>query len=738
MPTTSSNPLDAAVALHQSGQINAAADAYRRILEQSPDDSNALHLLGVTSLQSGKPEQAVELIRRAIDVRPNVGVYHLNLAAALRALRRIDEAIAEAEKAIALDPKNAAAGYHVAAVAFADEAQIDDAIFCLEKAVEADPEFVRGYLELAAMLDRVARTREAVAARDAALAAAEKKVAAEPESGGAYMLLAQALEAKVRHDDATAAYRTASKLSPRDPAIFYGLGASLQQRGQRDEAVMCLKIALRSNPNYADARVKLAELLDEQGNCVEAANEFRAAIAHAPDHPQAHSGLGHALTHMGQADHAIAELRRAVDLSPLSPEIHSSLLMTMHYSDRSTPAELFDQHREWAKRHAEPVTRNIEPLANTRDPERPLRIGLISADFRRHPVAKFIEPVLEHHDRQQFFCVCYADVSVTDDVTERLKKHADGWRNVLGASDAQVAQKIRDDGIDVMIDLSGHTGWNRLLALARRAAPVQITQFAYPDTTGAPNIDYRITDALADPIGASESLHTEKLARLPRVAWCYRPHDESPIVTPGPGGANAPITFGSVNALAKLSSRTLATWARLLEAVPRSRLLILANHRNAEHYHELLRARGEIDPARVTVVPRRPAREYLDLFGNIDIALDPFPYNGGVTTCDTLWMGVPLVTLAGNAYVSRQGVSLLTNVGLSDLIAASEDDYIRTAQQLAEDRDRLVSLRKSLRDSMRQSAICDETEYTNELQSVWRDTWRTWCSQDAPESPPAA
>jgi predicted O-linked N-acetylglucosamine transferase (SPINDLY family) len=301
----------------------------------------------------------------------------------------------------------------------------------------------------------------------------------------------------------------------------------------------------------------------------------------------------------------------------------------------------------------------------------------------------------------------------------------DGWRRIVSWSDQRLANQIREDQIDILIDLAGHTGTSdRLLLLARKPAPVQITQFGYPDTTGLLTMDYRITDELSDPPGTTERFYTEKLARLPRCAYCYHPTEPEPRIEARP--ADQPIVFGSVNNVAKLSPPTLRTWGRILEAIPDARLAVLATSGDVERTARLLTSQG-LDAARLQVLPRTPAARFLELFNLFDIALDPFPYNGGVTTCDALWMGVPVITLAGSTYVSRQGVSLLTNVGLPELVANSQDDYVAVATQLAADRDRLARLRATLRETIQKSPICDYSGYTAELQSLWREAWRAYC-----------
>jgi protein O-GlcNAc transferase len=720
----SSSPLQAAVELHQGGQVAKAASAYRRILEAEPNHPQALHLLGVTFIQAARPGQGVELIERAIALLPNVAIFHLNLASAYQALRRIDDAIGEAEKAIALDSTVAAGGYQIAGLAFLDGGAFEDAAYCFEKSIEADATSAEAHLMLAIAVDRLGRVQEGVAAYNKALDIAQQRVARNPSDGAAHRLLGRIYQQAGKIEEAVGEYRAATRLSPEDPTLFYSLGQTLQQEGKRDEALTCFQLALRMNPDFADAHIAVGHILDRQQRPAEAIVSFKTALALSPLYAEAHGALSAALTHCGQIDEAIESGRKAVSLNPGSPGVHSSLLLTMHYSPRFTPQELFEEHREWGRRHADALAASITPHTNQRDPEKIIRVGFLSGDFKAHPVAKFILPVLENHDRSKFVFACYSDTEVSDDLSAKMKSASGAWRRVVSWSDQRLADQIREDQVDILVDLMSHTGLSRLLTMARKPAPIQVTQFGYPGTTGMLTVDYRMTDALADPPGQTEAFSTEKLARLPRVAWCYRAYEGEPRIEDRK--TTDPVTFGSVNNIAKLSADTLTTWGKLLRAVSDARLVVLATSREIDRTRDLLVNHG-IDPTRLTILPRAPVAKYMDLFNLFDVALDPFPYNGGVTSCDAMWMGVPIISLAGSTYVSRQGVSLLTNVGLPDLIARDADDYIAVAAKLAADRERLAHLRLHLREMMRTSPICDYAGYTRELEGFYRTAWRKYC-----------
>jgi protein O-GlcNAc transferase len=356
--------------------------------------------------------------------------------------------------------------------------------------------------------------------------------------------------------------------------------------------------------------------------------------------------------------------------------------------------------------------------------ERILHIGYVSADFRSHTVSGFIESLFEHHDRDRFTVTAYANQARFDDTSDRLKKKADRFRPILGLSDLAAAELIRKDDIDILVDLSGHTAGNRLELFARKPAPVQMTLFGYPNTTGIASVDYRITDAVSDPPGTTEHLCTEKLLRLESLAWCYRPPTNAPTVTPLPAAKSGVLTLGCLNNPAKISEACLNTWAQLLASIPNARLVLLAGQSavGAQRLQSRFLDAG-VERDRLELVFRLPPAEYFEAHQLIDMMLDPFPYNGGVTTCDALWMGVPVLTLAGASYVSRQGASIMTHVGLSEFVADSPENLIALAGMWAANKDWLADIRKGLRDQIAKSPVADPKQYIAALQNGYRQAW---------------
>lgn len=479
----------------------------------------------------------------------------------------------------------------------------------------------------------------------------------------------------------------------------------------------------------------------EHGRALERAGQMSAAIdcfeACVEAHPQelnARLALANALAGVWRVEESLEHFTQAVQLPPHYPEILSNYLLWQHLAARPQPQALSALHRRYGAAMSASVTPRYEARhRGTPDPERRLRIGYVSRNFLRHSVAFFIEPVIAQHDRRRYEVYCYYTHQVIDETTQRIERLADVWRHVEGDDDDALAAKINDDAIDILVDLGGHTKLNRLGVFARKPAPVQMTWIGYPDTTGLAAIDYRITDAIADPGPEADALHTERLLRLDAPFLAYQPPLDSPAVTPREGEA---VTFGSFNMLAKLNDPTVALWARILDAVPDSRLVLkssaLKHVETATRVRERFGAQG-IAPGRIELRDWAADRgEHLAAYGALDIALDTHPYNGTTTTCEALWMGVPVVTLAGEMHMSRVGATLLSSVGLAELVAQSAGDYVAIAVALAHDVARRRALRAGLRQRLAGSPLLDHARFTAGLERELREAWRRWCRDQEP------
>jgi predicted O-linked N-acetylglucosamine transferase (SPINDLY family) len=525
--------------------------------------------------------------------------------------------------------------------------------------------------------------------------------------------------------------RRAIRLKPDDAEAHNNLGVVLRNRGQFADAIAAYRQAIRLKPDFAEAHNNLGIALVDVGQLDEAMAAARQAIGLKPDYAKAYNNLGNALRDAGQLDEAMTSYRRAIHFKPGLAEAHSNLLFTLHYHPGYDGRMIHEELARWSQQHAEPLKKLIQPHANNRDAERRLRIGYVSADFGEHPVGRFLLPMLEQHDHRQFEVFCYSNVARPGAITERLRTRAHHWRDIVNLNDEQAAALIGEDGIDILVDLAGHTPGNRLLVFARKPAPVQVSYLGYPGSTGLNTIDYRLTDRFADPPDLTDPFHTEALYRLPQTNWCFAEPEDAPPVEPPPASRRDHVTFGSFNNFAKITEAMLQVWGRILHEVPGSRLLLKAAAFGAasvcQRFGRNSAAQG-IDASRLNLRgPERDHAAHLALYGEMDIALDTYPYHGTTTTCDALWMGVPVITLAGQTHVSRVGVSLLSNVGLPELVATTPDQYVQIAVDLARDRGRMDTLRRGMRARMLASPLMDAPRFARDVEGAYRQMWRNWC-----------
>ena len=554
-------------------------------------------------------------------------------------------------------------------------------------------------------------------------------------------------------DAAAAAYRRATESNPRYAQAFCNLGRALLGTGQPAAAEENFRHALALQPALSDARFNLAVAQHRRGSIAAAEATIERAIADQPENAGLHRYLG-ALRHsrgklaaseaallqaialdptiseaydnlagvlldQGRIDEAEDRFTQALKRNPGDNRAQSNLLLCRNYRE-DNPATLFQAHRDWAEKQASSIP--SLPPRSARPDSRRLRIGYVSGDFRRHSVAYFFEPLLTHRNRSRFEVFCYANLENADDITARLRAASDHWRWVAGIDDAQLAAQIRADEIDILLDLSGHTAGNRLLAFQHRPAPVQVTWLGYPNTTGMTAFECRITDAIADPPGA-EALWTETLIRLEAGFLCYAPPADAPEVAPLPALSRGHVTFGSFNNLRKVTPAVIEVWAEVLHAMPNARLMLKArSFADAATRDRFTAAFGRHGIAADRIILRHtvpsPA-EHLGAYAEVDIALDPFPYNGTTTTCEALWMGVPTVTLRGNRHAARVGASLLTHTGLNDWIADNTDAYVEIARRHAEDIDALAGLRRGLRGMVAHSPLCDAPGFVLRMEAVF-------------------
>ena len=554
--------------------------------------------------------------------------------------------------------------------------------------------------------------RQLLGARAAGSAELIARGRAERERGEPAAALAT-LEAALRQDAG-------------DAAVLAELGLTHRALGRGDAARALLERAAASAPGSVLPLLYLGNLAHESARLDDALAAYRAALAIDGRNAALHYNLALTLMSCGEAADAVEAFRACLAEAPDYADARSSLLFALNLSDRAGTEDTVAEHFEWGRRIADPLWRE-RGFSNAPEPQRSLRVGYVSADFFGHAAADFIHSFLPQHERGRYEITCYCNAHLPE-ASYHLYGHT--WRDISALDDAQAASLIEQDAIDILVDLSGHTRGNRLLVFARKPAPLQLTFLGYPNTTGMRAMDYRLTDAYADPPGASERRYRERLLRLPHGLWCYRPPAEGmPEAGALPALSKGHVTFGSMNNVAKLNAGLVGLWADLLLRVGDAHLL-LATIPPGSTRERLLRvfvAKG-IDIRRIEFSDRLPKSGFQALHKQVDIALDAYPCNGGATTCETLWLGVPVVSLAGEAFRSRAGVSLLSAAGLPQLVAHSGAEYLDIAASLARDRERLGQLRAGLRESLRASPLMDAAAFARALEAQYRGAWREWCA----------
>jgi predicted O-linked N-acetylglucosamine transferase (SPINDLY family) len=530
--------------------------------------------------------------------------------------------------------------------------------------------------------------------------------------------------------DEITCYDKALRADPDDAQTYLNLGNALQYQGELDRAITCYEKALEKKPDYPEAYNNLGSALITKGELNEAAKCHQKALLINPYYAEAYNNLGSIHQNQGEFTKGIFYYRQAIEIKPDYVKAHSNLLYSLHYDSTVGANEHYEEAKYWWQRQGLNIKKNSHSKTNRVQAKR-IKIGYVSPDFREHSVSYFFLPFLKYQDRESFEVFCYSEVKREDKFTQKIKELSDHWRSIVWHTDDSVAEQIKKDGIDILVDLAGHTAGNRLLVFARRPAPVQITWLGYPNTTGMPVMDYRLTDDIADPVGEADKYHSETLIRLPDGFLCYRPPDDAPPVSKLPAPKTGGITFGSFNNLPKINEKVIGLWSRLLQQVPDSCLLLksrqFADDYVRQRFLGLFSANG-VASERIRLLPRTPSTAgHLALYHQVDIGLDPFPYNGTTTTCEALWMGVPVITLRGNRHAGRVGASILTRVGLEELIAESEEQYVETGIKLAQDLDGLKNLRAEMRPRMQASPLCDGKNFAGIMEKVFRGMWHSWC-----------
>lgn len=717
-----------ATLLQQTGRFAEAVGAWKHATEIDPSSADYFNNYGRALTHAGRPAEAVPLLERAVALKPDLRTAIENLADANIQAGRKDEAVAAARRHVDAHEADAAAWTFLATVCN-DAGRPHDALDAAREAIRLDSALPNAHFVMGQTLEKMGE------AAGASLAYA-KVTELRPDLAEGHASMGLAALSSGRLDRAAGAFTEATQLRPEYPEAWFNLAVTHDRMGDYNRAIEFAEKARALLPTWGLVGTLIGNLHLKLGHHAEAEAEFRRVLDDQPDFVPALAGLGNVQGDRG--DHAAAEpyLRRALAADPTDPSARSVMLMAMIADGTSTPDAIAAAHRTFGDTFDRPLL----PFANTRDPARRIRIGYLSPDFRAHSVSFFLGGLLQHHDHGAFEVIAYDDTARPDVISQVLRGQCDRWHRVVGMSQDRLAELIREHEVDILVDLTGHTSANRLKMFATKPAPVQVSYLGYPASTGLKSVDYRFTDALADPPGLTDAHHTEKLVRLPGLFIAYSPPPMAPNVSPLPALTSGYVTFASFNATNKLHRGVYDLWARVLHAVPDSRLILKANG----FADAVLRDRVTkqfaghgIAPDRVTLLAKTVTMvDHLNVYNRCDLALDSFPYNGTTTTCEAMWMGLPTVTLAGQMHAGRVGVSLMTNAGLPDWIAQNSDDYVAVAARMAADLPRLAALRAGLRSRMAESPVMDAQGLTRHIESAYRTMWQDYCrtAGDTPAS----
>ena len=765
--------LQHAMELHQQGKFPEAEQLYKQILAVNPNEPNALCYLGVMAHQLGRNEVALKFISDSLKIAPNNLNAHMNMGNIYQAMEKYAEAGRHFEKAIRLNPNIPELrfnlgnlldkqGKHDLAIAQFRKAislksdwaaayihlglsqkalgKTDDAIDALKEAVQLDPDSYEAVYNLGLLYHtQSAQAQEPQANNGLAGAASTnwekaikyylRAIALKPENPELMVKLAIVYSHVGAFEQAEKLYHQAIALKTTDWECYFNLGWLYQENMRYQDAESCYQRALTYNSENKLIYRNLALICEGLDKTVQALEYIEKAIALDPLYAPAYSVLAHILKSQGRIAESLVQYKKAIELDPGYAEVHSNYLFAMHSDPAISIGEIYRESLNWAARHADPISWLLHH--NDRNPNRRLRIGYVSGDLHEHALVRYFEPVIRSHDKSQVEIFCYANQPRDDAVTERLKSYADCWRNIFRLSDDAAAALIQEDKIDILIDLSGHTSYNRLLLFARKPAPLQATWIGYFNTVGMKAMDYLITDRFLLP-PEEEHLYVEKPLRLPNSSVVYSTYTFPIEVNALPALINGYITFGSFNAISKITPQVNKIWAEILKRVPNAVLYFksksFGNIAIQQQYRDQFSAFG-VDSARLKFSGASPLEEYLEHYNYVDIGLDPFPYNGSTTTRDSFWMGVPVVAIKGDRLVSHTGESLLGALGLEEFIAGDEIEYVEKAVAMANNLPRLAEVRASLRQTLTAAPLTNPILFTRGLEEAFRDIWKEWCSK---------
>nr|ACF96937.1 SPINDLY [Sinningia speciosa] len=726
------------------GRLAEAAEMYQKALKADPSYKLAAECLAIvltdlgTSLKlAGNTQEGIQKYYEAIKIDPHYAPAYYNLGVVYSEMMQYDTALNCYEKAAIERPMYAEA-YCNMGVIYKNRGDLESAIACYERCLAVSPNFEIAKNNMAIALTDLGTKVKLEGDINHGVAYYKKALYYNWHYADAMYNLGVAYGEMLKFDMAIVFYELAFHFNPHCAEACNNLGVIYKDRDNLDKAVECYQMALSIKPNFSQSLNNLGVVYTVQGKMDAAASMIEKAIVANPTYAEAYNNLGVLYRDAGNISLAIEAYEQCLKIDPDSRNAGQNRLLAMNYINETNDDKLYEAHRDWGRRFMR-LFPQYTSWDNIKDPERPLVIGYVSPDYFTHSVSYFIEAPLIYHDHVNYKVVVYSAVVKADAKTNRFRdkvlKHGGTWRDVYGIDEKKVASMVREDKIDILVELTGHTANNKLGMMACRPAPVQVTWIGYPNTTGLPAIDYRITDALADSPDTKQK-HVEELVRLPGCFLCYTPSPEAGPVSPTPAQSNGFITFGSFNNLAKITPRVLQVWARILCAVPNSRLIVKCKPFCSDsvrlQFLSTLEKLG-LESLRVDLLPLILLnRDHMQAYSLMDISLDTFPYAGTTTTCESLYMGVPCISMGGHVHAHNVGVSLLNTVGLSNLVAKNEDEYVQLALQLASDITALSSLRMRLRDLMLKSPLCDGSKFTKGLETAYRDMWHRYCKGDVP------
>jgi len=708
-------------ALRERNQMEGAISHFRRAVELRPDFAEIHYNLGSALREIGQFESAVASCRRALQIKPDYADAHSLLGSALTDMGELDSAVASFHLALEIQPSFAEAHSDLGN-ALKALGQLDNAVASYQRALEIKPDLAQVHCNLGNALHDLGQYEKSAES-------CRRALQIKPDLAEAHFNLGNALRDLGQLDGAIASFRHALEIKPGFVQVHVNLGNALMDHGQPNDALTSYRRALEIKPNDPEMHINVGNALQDLGKMDDVLRSYRQALEINPDFDKANNNMGNVLQGLGRLDEAVASYRRALEINPEYADAHGNLLFALSHDANVDAKTLFAEHCRFGTQFEAPLRAAWPQHGNDRDPDRRLQIGFVSGDLRNHAVATFIEPMLAHLAQSAHLSLHgYHNHAMEDEVTRRIKGSVTHWNPVFGLSDAELAQHIRDDRIDILIDLSGHTAGNRLLAFARKPAPLQVSWIGYPGTTGLLSMDYYLADRFFLPVAQFAEQFTEKIVHLP-VATPFLPFAHAPAVNPLPALGSGHVTFGSFNRANKVSRSVIAVWSKLLCALPDSRMLLggLAEGSQSENLLAWFAEEG-VERERLSVHPRSDVATYLGLHHQVDLCLDTFPYTGGTTTCHALWMGVPTLTLAGHTPFGRDGAGLLGGVGLDIFIAHDADDFVRKGVAWAQDLYALAAIRAQLRARFAQSPIGQPDLVAGALEGALRAMWQRWCA----------